>query len=121
MITPGPVVIAATFIGYFAGQIPGAIIATIAIFLPVYLIVILLTPLFNKHAQNPQVVAFIEGVLAAAMASIAGSVVLLGQESITSLAEFVIAVLALVATKFFKVPSVIIVLIAGVIGILIFH
>ena len=121
MITPGPVVIAATFIGYFAGQIPGAVIATIAIFLPVYLIVIFLTPLFNKHAQNPQVVAFIEGVLAAAMASIAGSVVLLGQESMTNTAEFVIAVLALVATKFFKVPSVIIVLAAGLIGILIFH
>lgn len=121
MITPGPVVIAATFIGYFAGQIPGAIMATIAIFLPVYLIIILFTPLFNKHAQNSHVVAFIEGVLAAAMASIAGSVVLLGQESITSISEFVVAVLALVATKFFKIPSVIIVLIAGVVGILIFH
>lgn len=119
MITPGPVVIAATFIGYFAGNIPGAILATLAIFLPVYLIVIFLTPIFHKHAQNPHMVAFVEGVLAAAMASIAGSIILLGMDSIVDIPTFFLALAAFIATKFFKVPSVVVVIAAAVIGILV--
>ncbi len=118
MITPGPVVIAATFIGYFAGQIPGAIVATLAIFLPVYFIVIFLTPLFVRHAENARMVAFVEGVTSAAMASIAGSVILLGHTSIRDIYAFVIAVLAFIVMKFLKVPSAIIIVIAAAISIL---
>lgn len=118
MITPGPVVIAATFIGYMAANIPGAIVATLAIFLPVYLIVIFLTPLFTRHAENPKMIAFIEGVIAAAMASIAGSVVLLGSESITDVITVCIAILSFLGTKLFKIPGVLIILISGLIGVL---
>lgn len=121
MITPGPVVIAATFIGYFAGNIPGALLATIAIFLPIYLIVIFLTPIFQRHAANAQVAAFIEGVLAAAMASIAASVILLGIDTIKDLPTILIAAISFALVRFFKLPSVVIILLAGEMGILLQH
>ncbi|MGH7245650.1 MAG: chromate efflux transporter [Candidatus Levyibacteriota bacterium] len=117
MITPGPVLIAATFIGYLTAGFPGALLATLAIFFPVYCIVIFLTPLFNKHAQHPKMVAFIEGVTAAAMASIVGSVVLLGQEAIKDVPTLLLACFALCAVRFLKIPSTIIILIAGIISI----
>ncbi|MDE2025035.1 MAG: chromate efflux transporter [Patescibacteria group bacterium] len=118
MITPGPVVIAATFIGYLAGQIPGAIIATLAIFLPVYFIVIFLTPIFIRHSENPRMIAFIEGVIAAAMASIAGSVILLGLNSINNLYTLCLALLTVISIKFFRIPGIIIILVAGTVSIL---
>ncbi|HEV2340116.1 MAG TPA: chromate efflux transporter [Patescibacteria group bacterium] len=121
MITPGPVVIAATFIGYLVANVPGAIIATIAIFLPVYLIVIFLTPLFNRHSQNQRFVAFIEGVTAAAMGSIAGSIILLSKQSIISIPTLVIAIGSLLAIRLFKIPTIILIVIAGIIGIFLPH
>lgn len=121
MITPGPVVIAATFIGYLTANLPGALIATIAIFLPVYLIVLFFAPFFDKHAENPKMIAFIEGVLAAAMASIAGSVVLLGEQAINDASTLFLATSAFVATKYLKIPSIVIIVIAGLAGIFLRH
>lgn len=121
MITPGPVVIASTFIGYVVAGLPGAVVATIAIFLPVYLIVILLTPLFIKHAENTQLVAFIEGVIAAAMGAIAGSIITLGEKSITDPWTLALAITAFLFSHFLKVPSIILVLCAGILGILLYH
>lgn len=121
MITPGPVVIAATFIGYLVAGISGAIISTIAIFLPVYLIVILLTPLFIKHAENPQLIAFIEGVIAAAMGAIAGSIITLGEKSIIDPQTLCIAIAAFLFAHFLKIPSVILVICAGILGLLLYH
>lgn len=121
MITPGPVVIAATFIGFLVAGLPGAIVATFAIFLPVFLIIIIFTPLFTKHADNHRMVAFVEGVTAAAMGAMAGSIVLLGKESVTDALTLVLAVCALIATKWLKVPSILPVLVAGIAGIIFYH
>lgn len=117
MITPGPVVIAASFIGYLVAGLPGAIVSTIAIFLPVYLIVILLTPLFIKHAENSVLIAFVEGVSAAAMGAIAGSVILLGEKSVVDVQTLIICFAAFVFSRFYKTPSIIIIIIAAVLGI----
>ncbi len=121
MVTPGPVVIAATFIGYIVAGPIGAIISTIAIFLPVYLIVILLTPLFIKHADNSQLIAFIEGVTAAAMGTIAGSIIVLGEKSIIDLPTLLLCLGAFIFSYLYKIPSVIIVIIAALIGIFLHH
>lgn len=116
MITPGPVVITSAFIGYLVAQVPGAIVATIAIFLPIYLIVIIFTPFFNKHAKHPHMVAFVEGVTAAAMGAIAGSIILLGQTSISDIFTMLIALMALISLTKFKIPGVIIIIFAGILG-----
>src|SRR2546425_5781634 len=82
MITPGPVVITVAFIGYLVAGLPGAILAAIGVFLPVYLITVLLSPHFHRVAKNRQVKAFVNGVTAAATGAIAGAAVILGRRSL---------------------------------------
>jgi chromate transporter len=65
MITPGPVVITAGFIGYLVAGVAGAAVAAIAVFVPPYLIVIVGAPYYRRFAQNLQVKAFVQGVTAA--------------------------------------------------------
>lgn len=121
MVTPGPVVIAATFIGYLVAQIPGAVVATVAIFLPVYLIVILLAPIFEKHSENHNMISFIEGVTAAAMGAIAGSIILLGTETINDFTKSAIAISSFIFIKFFRIPTVIVIICAGILGVLLYR
>jgi len=81
MITPGPVVITVAFIGYLVAGLPGAILAAIGVFLPVYLVTVLVAPQFHRVATNRQVKAFVDGVTAAATGAIAGAAVILGRRS----------------------------------------
>src|SRR5438105_7707278 len=72
MITPGPVVITVAFVGYLVAGLAGATAAALGIFLPVYLIVVVLAPSYKRWAKNPQLNAFVRGVTAAATGAIAG-------------------------------------------------
>jgi chromate transporter len=74
LITPGPVVITATFVGYLAAGITGAIVATVAIFIPIYLGVAVPGPWILRHRDNPQIKALVAGATAAAAGAIAGAV-----------------------------------------------
>src|SRR6266568_4790460 len=71
LITPGPVVITAAFIGYLVGGLPGSLVATVAIFTPIYLGVVVPGRWFLRHKDNPQVQAFVRGATAAAAGAIA--------------------------------------------------
>ena len=84
LITPGPVVITAAFIGYLVGGFPGSLVATVAIFTPIYLGVVLLGRWFLRHKDNPQVKAFVNGATAAAAGAIAGATVVLTRQAITT-------------------------------------
>jgi len=59
LITPGPVVITVAFIGYLVAGVTGATAAALGIFLPVYLVVVLLAPSYKRWAKNPQLNAFV--------------------------------------------------------------
>jgi chromate transporter len=83
MITPGPVVITTGFIGYLVAGFWGAVVAALATFVPCYLFTIVPAPYFKKHGKRPAIVAFVDGVTAAAIGAIAGAVVVIGQRSIT--------------------------------------
>jgi chromate transporter len=90
MITPGPVVITVGFIGYLVGARDGgtlggfeaATVAALATFLPCYLLTIIPAPYFKKHGKRPGIVAFVDGVTAAAVGAIAGAVLVLGRRTI---------------------------------------
>ncbi|HEY6768558.1 MAG TPA: chromate transporter, partial [Candidatus Sulfotelmatobacter sp.] len=82
MITPGPVVITVAFIGYLVAGVKGATAAAMGIFVPVYLVVILLAPSYKRWVKNPQLNAFVRGVTAAATGAIAGAVVVLARRSV---------------------------------------
>src|SRR5207248_3895759 len=73
MITPGPVVITSGFIGYLVAGFPGATVAALGTFLPCYLFTILPAPYFKKYGKRPTLVAFVDGVTAAAIGAITGA------------------------------------------------
>jgi chromate transporter len=79
LISPGPVVIMATFVGYIAAGVPGAVLATFGVFAPVWVFNVIIGRLFLRHRQNPQVRAFVKGATAAAVGAIAGAAVILAQ------------------------------------------
>jgi chromate transporter len=82
LITPGPVVITVAFIGYLVAGFAGACVAAVAIFLPCYLLTILPAPYFKKYGKRPGIVAFVDGVTAAAVGAISGAVVVLGRRTL---------------------------------------
>jgi chromate transporter len=82
MITPGPVVITVGFIGFLVGGFAGATVAAIATFLPCYLFTVIPAPYFKKYGKRPGIVAFVDGVTAAAIGAIAGAVIILGQRTV---------------------------------------
>ncbi|RQP22766.1 chromate transporter [Piscinibacter terrae] len=120
MITPGPVVITTGFIGYLVQGFWGAVVAAVGTFLPCYLLTILPAPYFKKHGKRPAVVAFVDGVTAAAIGAIAGAVIVIGQRSITDWVTATLAIAtAAVLWKFKKVQEPVIVLAAALIGLVV--
>jgi chromate transporter len=121
MITPGPVVITTGFIGYLVAGFWGAVVAAAGTFLPCYLLTILPAPYFKKHGKRPAIVAFIDGVTAAAIGAIAGAVFVIGHRSIS---DWITAALALVTVailwRFKKIPEPAIVAAAALIGLVVY-
>lgn len=117
MITPGPVVITVAFIGFLVAGLAGAVVASIGIFLPVYLFTILPAPWFKRHRDNPQLKAFVDGATAAATGAITGAVVLLATRAITDAPTAIIALVSLSILLRFKVPEPILVSISGLVGL----
>jgi chromate transporter len=120
MITPGPVVITAGFIGYLVAGAVGALLAALAVFVPPYLIVIAGAPYYRRFARNLQVKAFVQGVTAAAVGAIAGAAFILGRRSLIDLPTVSIAVVTFGLLSFKKIPEPLLILAAGVAGMLLF-
>ena len=135
MITPGPVVITVGFIGYIVGAQEGgtaggfeaATVASLATFLPCYLLTIIPAPYFKKHGKRPGIIAFVDGVTAAAVGAIAGAVLVLGRRTIfgerlsPELPKVVILVVTLgLLLKFKKLSEPVIILAAAIIGLCVF-
>ena len=120
MITPGPVVITVGFIGYLVAGLPGAAVAALATFLPCFLFTVILAPHFKKIAKNKSVKAFVDGITAAVIGALVGSVIIIATRSIVDIPTAIIAicaVLLLVYTK--KIQEPYIILAAAVVGLLI--
>jgi chromate transporter len=117
MITPGPVVITVAFIGYLVYGMLGASAAALGVFLPVYLFVVILGPLYNRFAKNEQIKAFVQGVTAAATGAIAGAVVVLGRHSIHDYWTAGIGVATFLLLMKWKIPEPLIIAISGLLGI----
>jgi len=117
MITPGPIVITAGFIGYLVAGVLGAIAAAFAVFAPPYFFVLLAAPYYRRFASNSQVNAFVKGVTAAAVGAIAGAAFILARRSLIDVTTVLIAVVTFVVlTRTKKVPEPLLIVAAGVIG-----
>jgi chromate transporter len=117
MITPGPVVITVAFIGYLVAGFPGAVLAAIGIFLPVWVLTVIPAPWFVRHRHNDQLRAFSDGATAAASGAIAGAVVVLGQRAVIDLPTAGIALASFGVLWRFKVPEPLVVVAAGALGL----
>jgi chromate transporter len=122
MITPGPVIITAGFIGYLVAGPLGATLAALGVFLPPYLFVVFLASYYRRFAQNRQVKAFVQGVTAAATGAIAGATFVLGRHAVVDVTTAVIALATLGVLLFTKkVPEPLLILAAGAIGLALNH
>ena len=117
MITPGPVVITVAFIGFLVAGLAGSIMASIGIFLPVYLFTILPAPWFKRHRDNPQLKAFVDGATAAATGAITGAVIVLGTRAFIDLPTTIIGLVSFGVLWRFKVSEPVLVVIAGLVGL----
>jgi chromate transporter len=117
LITPGPVVITAAFIGYLVGGLAGAGVATVAIFLPIYLGVVVPGRWFVRHRDHPRLKGFVKGATASAAGAIGGATVVLTRGAVVDLRTAAIAVLALGFVLRFKNREPVLVLLAGLAGV----
>lgn len=120
MVTPGPVVITAGFIGYLTAGPIGAVVAAAGTFVPPYVVVVVAARAVRRAAQVASLKAFIKGVTASAVGAIAGATFILGKRAIVdAFTVFVALSTLLVLFKLKKVPEPIVILAAGVAGLLV--
>ncbi|MGB8731135.1 MAG: chromate efflux transporter [Candidatus Sulfotelmatobacter sp.] len=114
--TPGPVFTTATFIGYLVGRLPGALIATLGIFLPGFVFVAISGPVIPKIRRSAVAGAVLDGVVVGSLALIAVVAWQLGKASVTDWLTVSILVVSLIAILRFKVNSAWLILGAGIVG-----
>jgi chromate transporter len=120
MITPGPLVIAATFVGYLVAGFWGAIISTIGIFLPSFVLVLVVAPLLARHGSNPNIKGFVRGAYAAAIGSILGASFLLGRIAIGDWLTALIGAASLAMLFRLKVSNPLLIAVTAIIGLVAF-
>ncbi|HUA32673.1 MAG TPA: chromate efflux transporter [Candidatus Binataceae bacterium] len=116
-ITPGPVFTTATFIGYLLGGVPGAIVATLGIFLPSFVFVSISGPLIPHVRRSPLAGAFLDGVNVGAWALMVAVTYYLGRDAIVDWITLMLAALSAIALLRYRVNSTWLVLGGGAIGL----
>jgi chromate transporter len=129
MISPGPVVITATFVGYLVAArlggslldgVWGSLVSTIGIFLPSFLLILIVAPILVRYRANPQIQGFIKGAYAAAIGTILGACLLLGRIAIGDWLTSLVAVGSLVVLFRWKVSNPVLVAVTAIIGLIAF-
>ncbi len=120
MLSPGPVVITATFVGYLVAGFWGSLVSTIGIFLPSFLLVLIAAPILRRHRGNANVQGFIKGAYAAAIGTILGACILLGRIAIGDWLTVLIAAGSLAVLFKFKVSNPALVGATALIGLIAF-
>jgi len=120
MMSPGPVVITATFVGYLVAGFLGALVATIGIFLPSFLLVLVVAPVLLRYRTNLNVQGFIKGAYGAAIGTILGACVLLGRIAIGDWLTALVTLVSLVVLFRWKVSNPLLIAAAAMIGLIAF-
>jgi len=116
--TPGPVFSTATFIGYLLGGVPGALLATLGIFLPSFLMIGALTPFLPRVRRSPWTASAMDGVNAAVIGVIAGVTVQLARGALIDVLTVVISLVALVVSLRWRINSAWLIVAGAGIGLL---
>ncbi len=120
MISPGPVVITATFVGYLVAGFWGSLVSTIGIFFPSFILILVAAPILARHRGNANVQGFVKGAYAAAIGTILGACVLLGKIAIGDWITIAIGVVSLAVLFRWKVSNPALIAATAVIGLIAF-
>jgi chromate transporter len=118
MISPGPVVITATFVGYLVAGFWGSLVSTIGIFLPSFLLVLIVAPLLARHRGNANVQGFVRGAYAAAIGTILGACILLGRIAIGDWLTAAIGIISLAVLFRWKISNPVLIAVTAVVGLI---
>lgn len=117
MMSPGPVVITATFVGFLVAGFWGSLVSTIGIFLPSFLLVLAVAPFLVRHRGNPLVRGFVRGTYGAAIGTILGACVLLGKVAIGDWLTIAVALVSLALLFRFKISNPLLIAAAAAVGL----
>ena len=115
--TPGPLFTTATFIGYVVGGLPGALVATLGIFLPSFVFVAMIYPVAPRLRRSPLTAAFLDGVNIAALGLMTGVLLQLAHNALVDPVTWLIALAALAILVRFKVNSAWLILAGALLGL----
>jgi chromate transporter len=118
MISPGPVVITATFVGYLVAGFWGSLVSTIGIFFPSFIFILVVAPLLARHGANPNVQGFVRGAYAAAIGTILGACFLLGRIAIGDWLTALIGAASLAVLFLWKANNPLLIAATAVVGLL---
>ena len=116
--TPGPVFTTATFIGYLIGSWPGAVLATVGIFLPSFILILLVHPVAERLRASTLTAPLLKGINIAAIALMGGVLVQLAQHAFTDVLTVALALISFAILVRFKLNSVWLILLGALIGLL---
>ncbi|MBI5350756.1 MAG: chromate efflux transporter [Chloroflexi bacterium] len=116
--TPGPVLTTATFVGYLIQGMPGAVVATVAIFFPSFIFVIASGFFISRLRNSPAASAFIKGVNAAVVGLIGATLISLGRAAMIDPVTIVVCLAAFIVLLRFKIDSTWLIAAGGMIGLL---
>jgi chromate transporter len=120
MLSPGPVVITATFVGYLVGGFWGSLVSTVGIFLPSFLLILFVAPILIRHRENLNVQGFVKGAYGAAIGTILGACILLGRIAIGDWLTALIAIGSLIVLFRWKISNPLLVGVTALIGLIAF-
>ena len=122
IISPGPVVIIGTVAGYLVFGLTGAFVATVAIFLPAFVLVVLLGRTYRRHADHPRLKGFVSGATAAASGAIAGAAIVIAKGIVNDAAAVAIVAVSLVVLlqKRVRVPEPALIAATAAVGLIAF-
>lgn len=108
-ITPGPILITATFIGYKVAGVLGAIVATVAIFYHCFVMIIPVMPIYAKVKDNPWVKAIFKGLVASFIGLMVVVVIGMGRNSLTDYTTASLSIVALAVLRLIKIDVLLVV------------
>jgi chromate transporter len=118
MISPGPVVITATFVGFLVAGFWGSVVSTVGIFLPSFLFVLIVAPLLVRYRDNPNVQGFVKGAYGAAIGTILGACILLGRIAVGDWLTALIGIVSLAVLFRWKVSNPLLIAVTAAIGLI---
>ncbi|MDD2850338.1 MAG: chromate transporter [Desulfuromonadaceae bacterium] len=118
-LTPGPLAMLATFTGFRAGGFPGALIATVCIFIPCVALMLIVGRNYERLKRIDIISSTLDGLLPAVVGLVAAAAWNLGGSSLASVKEFVVLAVGFAIFKWTKVTPMFVILGAGLVGLLI--